>query len=102
MKGSPEGVGVGNYHISYEVYRDSQDTKDRYPVANEKASRLLQRPGLRGNVAVMKTTFLKSTSLPISVSQDILCWEFVDEEELLGSFKEKRSEWLRAAGSVPF
>ncbi|KAF7357740.1 TPR-REGION domain-containing protein [Mycena venus] len=94
----PFGVGIGRLHTSYEAWMDDSAIADR-PL-NKRACQLLRRPKTYGPIAVMKTTCIKSDADLFSKSTDIVCFERVDEEELLSDhFKALRAEWVRYKGT---
>ncbi|KAJ7282853.1 hypothetical protein C8J57DRAFT_1296767 [Mycena rebaudengoi] len=93
----PTGVGIGRLHTSYEAWMDDNAISAR-PL-NVRASRLLHRPNTHGAVLVQKTTFIKNSAATYSKAEDILCFEKVEEEELLGdNFRKLRAEWVRWMG----
>ncbi|KAJ6521958.1 hypothetical protein DFH09DRAFT_1192116 [Mycena vulgaris] len=97
-RGNPEGVGIGRLHTSYEAWMDDNAVAGR-PL-NKRASRLLHRPHTHGPILVQKTTFLKSDASPFGKSEDIICFERVDEKELLSDhFKDLRVEWVQVKGT---
>ncbi|KAJ7497698.1 hypothetical protein FB451DRAFT_1359887 [Mycena latifolia] len=97
-KGSPTGVEVGRLHTIYEAWMDD-DAIEKRPV-NKRASQLLHRPDTHGPILVQKTTLLKSDTSMSVKSKDIICFERVDEEELLSDdFVDLRAEWVRVKGA---
>jgi len=98
-KGKPDGVGIGRMHTSYEAFMDDFAMSAR-PI-NPRACSLLHRPNTHGPILVMKTTFIKAKdSGHFGRSEDILCWEKVNEDELKGDeFRKKREEWVEVMGS---
>ncbi|KAJ7141384.1 hypothetical protein C8R44DRAFT_245671 [Mycena epipterygia] len=97
-KGNSTGVGIGRLHTSYEAWMDDNAVAGR-PL-NQRACRLLHRPNTHGPILVMKTTFIKSDDSVFGKSEDILCFERVDEEELLSDdFKKLRAEWVQFKGT---
>ncbi|KAJ7881428.1 hypothetical protein B0H13DRAFT_2049575 [Mycena leptocephala] len=72
-KNRRNGVGIGNFHTSYEAWMDDNAIADR-PL-NKRASRLLCRPNTHGP-------------------------SLVDEKELLSNnFKDLRAEWVKYKGT---
>jgi hypothetical protein len=66
---------------------------------NKRASKLLHRPNTYGPILVNKTTFRESDS-QLGRSEDIICFERIDEKELLSQdFKDLRVEWVKAKGA---
>ncbi|KAJ7693381.1 hypothetical protein B0H17DRAFT_500865 [Mycena rosella] len=97
-QGNPAGVGVGRLHTSYEAWMDDNAVAGR-PL-NKRASRLLHRPKTYGPILVQKTAFIKSDASPVGKSEDMICFERVDEQELLSDhFKDLRAEWVRVKGA---
>jgi hypothetical protein len=85
-------------HTSYETFMDDRALSAR-PL-NPRASSLLHRPDTHGPILVVKTTFIKAKDSGRSgLPEDILCWEYVSEEELRGvEFRRKREEWIGVMG----
>ncbi|KAJ7693392.1 hypothetical protein B0H17DRAFT_1132548 [Mycena rosella] len=97
-KGSSTGVGLGRIHTVYEAWMDDNAIEKR-PL-NERASFLLRRPNTYGPILVQKTTFLKSAVDVSKRSEDILCFEKVDRDELLSdTFEDLRAGWVELKGS---
>nr|GAT60462.1 predicted protein [Mycena chlorophos] len=100
-QGKPLGVGLGHLHQTYELWMDDMAVYQR-PL-NERASRLLRRPETYGPVLVQKTTMVKRNDSMIADSGDILSFERVTEQELLGEeYVRRRKEWLQYfTGELP-
>jgi len=97
-KGRPYGVGVGRLHFSYDAFMDDSAVFRR-PL-NRRASELLRRPKTYGPILVMKTTLIKSEPTRYAKSEDILCWDRLNEEDLRSDhYKRLREEWIRMKGS---
>ncbi|KAJ7680717.1 hypothetical protein DFH06DRAFT_427495 [Mycena polygramma] len=97
-KKKSNGVGSGNFHRSYEAWMDDNAVAAR-PL-NQRACDLLQRPKTYGPIAVMKTKFIKSDADVVGKPSDIVCFEMIDEQELLSnSFKALRAEWITYTGT---
>ncbi|KAJ7187806.1 hypothetical protein C8R46DRAFT_1507 [Mycena filopes] len=98
-KRKPVGVGIGRLHTSYEAWLRPNAAAER-PL-NTRACQLLRKQNLHGPILLQKTTFIKSSGLPISVSEDILSFERVEVTELLDDrFKDIRAEWVSIFGDV--
>ncbi|KAJ7497685.1 hypothetical protein FB451DRAFT_1359876 [Mycena latifolia] len=97
-QGNSAGVGIGRLHTSYEAWMDDNAVAGR-PL-NKRASRLLHRPKTYGPILVQKTTFVKSDASNVGKPEDIVCFERVDEAELLSDhFKDLRAEWVQVKGT---
>jgi len=67
---------------------------------NKRASQLLHRPNTYGPIAVMKTRFFKSDNEIFTKPSNTVCFEKVEEEELLSDhFKALRAEWVKYKGT---
>ncbi|KAJ6489525.1 hypothetical protein C8R47DRAFT_1124689 [Mycena vitilis] len=97
-KKKSNGVGIGNFHRSYEAWMDDNAVAAR-PL-NQRACDLLQRPKTYGPIAVMKTKFIKSDDDALGKPSDIVCFEKIEERELLSDgFKASRAEWVTHIGT---
>ncbi|KAJ7105406.1 hypothetical protein C8R43DRAFT_224170 [Mycena crocata] len=87
-KGKPNGVGVDRMHTTYQAWMNNNG--EGQPL-NERACRLLQRPDVHGPVLVQKTTLVRKEK-----SEDLLCYEKIDEQDLLSEeFRNLRAEWVQ-------